>query len=79
MGFGAAWCRQTVLQHTQCKTDEQADRKQRTSQRDGCLKRGLGEAAERKVEEDKQTDKRDNETLVHRTMWQGKAEGATGK
>lgn len=82
MGLTAAWCHRIVLQHTQqdkCKIDEQTDRKHWTSQRGRALKRPLGETAEGKVEEDKQTDKTVNETLVYHRMRLGKAECATGK
>ena len=43
------------------------------------LKERTGSSSRGKVEEDKQTDKRVNETLVYHRIRRGKAEHAVGK
>lgn len=82
MGLTAAWCHQIVLQHAEqdkCEEDEPAAITPWTSQRGKSLKERTGRGSGGKVEENKQTDKTVNETLVYHRMHQGKVECATGK
>lgn len=78
MALTAAWCHWVVLQHTE-QEDYKMDQMENLGQARGIepestgrSSRGLGLV---EVEEDKQTDKRVNETLVHHRVRPGKAAG----